>query len=149
MTPAALARLHAAAFTTPRPWTAAEFAAFLTDPRYFLLAESAGFLLGSTVAGEAELLTLAVEPAMRRQGVARRLLAGFLSQAALRGATLAFLEVSADNGAALALYDSAGFRPVGRRKAYYLAPDGQRIDAVVLRRALDPIAPEAPPMPDI
>ena len=103
----------------------------------FLLVEGdAGFLLGRAVAGEAELLTLAVAPESRRLGLGRRLVARFVYQARLRQAQRAFLEVSAENPAAIALYDSAGFRTEGRRRGYYATPGGPRVDALVMARDL-------------
>ncbi len=137
MTPAALATLHARAFTTPRPWGEAEFAASISDPLVFLLVEGdAGFLLGRAVAGEAELLTLAVAPEARRLGLGRRLVGRFVYQARLRGAESAFLEVAEDNAAARGLYLAAGFSDAGRRRGYYRAPDGRAVDALVLTRSL-------------
>jgi len=137
MTPAALAALHARCFTTPRPWSEAEFADFLADPLAFLLIEGdAGFLLGRVVAGEAELLTLAVAPEARRRGLGRKLLARFIYQARLRAAETAFLEVAIDNAAARNLYLASGFGESGRRKGYYYARDGTRSDALVMVRAL-------------
>ena len=141
MTPAELAALHGRAFTTPRPWTEAELAAFLADPLAFLLVEGdAGFLLGRTVAGEAEVLTLAVAPEARRRGLGRRLVSRFLYQARLRGAETAFLEVAEDNAAAQALYARAGFVLSGRRRGYFRGPDGRAVDALVLRRLLAEVA---------
>jgi ribosomal-protein-alanine N-acetyltransferase len=143
VTPEALATLHARTFRTPPPWSATDFAGFIADPLAFLLVEGdTGFLLGRAVAGEAELLTLAVAPEARRRGLGQRLVSRFLYQARLRGADRAFLEVAADNAAAIALYESAGFSRVGQRRAYYVAPDGARIDALVLARDL-PSAPVA------
>lgn len=132
MTPDALATLHACCFTTPRPWSAAEFADFLGAPMCFLLTEPAGFLLGRVIADEAELLTVAVDPAARRQGMGARLLAGFSATAKARGAATAFLEVAAGNAPAQALYAQAGWVTAGRRKAYYHAPDGTAEDALVM-----------------
>jgi ribosomal-protein-alanine N-acetyltransferase len=137
VTPAQLAALHARAFRTPPPWSEPDFAAFTADPLAFLLVEGdAGFLLGRAVAGEAELLTLAVAPESRRRGLGRRLVERFLYQARLRGAVRAFLEVSAENPAACALYAAAGFAEAGRRRGYYATPEGARIDALVLARDL-------------
>lgn len=137
MTPAELATLHARCFTTPPPWSEAAFASFLTDPLAFLLVEGdAAFLLGRAVAGEAELLTLAVVPESRRLGLGRKLLARFLYQARLRGAASAFLEVAEDNTPARALYTAQGFAEVGRRPAYYAGPDGTRIAAIAMQRSL-------------
>ena len=137
MTDAELAALHARCFTLPRPWSAAEFAGFLSDPLAFLLVEGdAGFLLGRAVAGEAELLTLAVAPEARRRGLGRKLVARFLYQARLRGAVTAFLEVADTNAGARALYAASGFAESGRRKGYYRDGNGAVVDAVVMSRTL-------------
>lgn len=139
MTPETLASLHARCFRTPPPWSAADFSGFMADPLCFLLVEGdTGFLLGRAVAGEAELLTLAVAPEARRRGLGRRLVSRFLYQARLRATGRAFLEVAADNAAAIALYESSGFGPAGVRKGYYRAEGGQRIDALVMARDLPP-----------
>lgn len=134
--PEALAALHAACFTVPRPWGADEFAGLLARPDTFLLQEPAGFLLGRALAGEAELLTLAVAPDRRRNGTGRQLVGGFLAEAAARGAEAAFLEVAEDNLAAIALYDHSGFIRAGRRRGYYAHPDGRRVDALVMTRGI-------------
>ncbi|MBS0564106.1 MAG: ribosomal protein S18-alanine N-acetyltransferase [Proteobacteria bacterium] len=135
MTAADLARIHAACFASPRPWTAAEFAALLGPGPCFLLEEPGGFALGRVIADEAELLTIAVLPEARNRGMGRRLLAGFLREAAARGAATAFLEVGATNESALALYRKAGFRAAGRRPGYY-RDAGLVADALVLRLSL-------------
>ena len=137
VTPAELAALHHRCFASPPPWSEADFVGSTADPLAFLLFEGdTGFLLGRAVAGEAELLTLAVAPESRRLGLGRKLVARFIYQAQLRGAEQAFLEVSAENPAAIALYESAGFTASGRRRAYYATPEGERIDALVMTRAL-------------
>lgn len=140
MTPEALAALHQRAIRTPTPYSAADFAGLLADPLAFLLVEAdAGLLLGRAVAGEAELLTIAVAPEARRRGLGRKLVARFLYQAQLRGAERAFLEVAADNPAAITLYESSGFQRTGTRRGYYLTSEGQRIDALVMARDLPPV----------
>lgn len=132
MTADQLAALHAACFTVPRPWSAAEFASLLASPNVVLITAAQGFALGRVIADEAELLTIAVHPDARRQGVGRKLLSGLIGQVAARGASALFLEVSAKNDSAIALYHVAGFNEAGRRKAYY--PDAAtRIDALVMR----------------
>lgn len=137
VTPEALAALHARAFTTPRPWSAEEFSGWLVDPLAFLLLEGdAGFLLGRAVAGEAELLTVAVAPEARGRGLGQRLVSRFLYQARLRGAEVAFLEVAEDNAPARAVYSKAGFTESGRRRGYYRSPGGHPVDALVMRRVL-------------
>ncbi len=136
MSPADVAALHAAGFTTPRPWSAAEIAGLLELPGVFLVGDARGFALGRAVLDEAELLTLVVAPAARRQGLGRALLAGFEAEARARGAGRAFLEVAADNGAALALYRQEGWSEDGRRRGYYRTPEGTQVDALLLSRRL-------------
>lgn len=131
-----MAEIHGESFTTPRPWSETEIAGMLSSPLCFLLTESDGFLIGRAVAGEAELLTLAVAPAARGRGQGARLVAAFLAAAEVRQAETAFLEVAADNAAALRLYEAAGFTRSGLRRGYYATPEGQPIDAVLMARPL-------------
>jgi ribosomal-protein-alanine N-acetyltransferase len=85
------------------------------------------------VADEAEILTVGVVPAARRQGIGRLLLADLLAHAGERGARQVYLEVRVDNAAAIALYESDGFAGVGLRRGYYA--NGQ-VDGVTMHRAL-------------
>jgi ribosomal-protein-alanine N-acetyltransferase len=135
MTPAEMALLHGASFTLPPPWSEAEIAATIASPFSFVLTRDAGFLLGQVVAGEAELLTLAVVPAARRQGTGRALVEAFLTESRARGAVVAFLEVAETNGAARSVYAAAGFTQTGRRKGYYRGA-GQVVDAILMARNL-------------
>lgn len=134
MTPAELARIHAASFTTPRPWSEAELAGFLADPLCDLIEAEGGFALIRTIAGEAELLTLAVAPQQRRRGLGRAILLQTIEAARSRGADHMFLEVVADNLAAIRLYETTGFTRTGQRPNYYRKPDGNRINAVLMAR---------------
>jgi ribosomal-protein-alanine N-acetyltransferase len=136
----ALAIVHAAAFDSP--WTAADFATLIASPGVFALAGSdgggpQGFILVRAVAGEAEILTLAVDPAFRRRGLARALVEAATGLTLGLDAESLFLEVAEDNPAAIALYGGAGFAKVGRRRGYYARPAGVRIDALVMRRDLN------------
>lgn len=127
-----MALLHGRCFTTPRPWSGVEIAQILANPHSFAITVPHGFLLGQTVAGEAELLTLAVAPEQRRQGIGRALVDGFCAMARQKGAQTAFLEVAATNTAAIALYKAAGFAQSGLRRAYYHSQGGGAVDAVVM-----------------
>jgi len=135
----ALARTHAAAFDSP--WPPEAFATLMGTPGVFALAvvngDMVGLILMRAIAGEAEVLTLAVEPEHRRRGVARDLLRAGLAQAAHAGAEEAFLEVAADNPGALALYRAEGFEQAGHRGGYYHRAGGAAVDALVLRRTLN------------
>ena len=135
----ALHALHAAAFDAP--WPAAEIERLMRIMGGFaVLAEEQapqGFVLVRTVADEAEILTLAVAPPFRRQGVGRALVESAALEASRRGARSFFLEVAEDNPLALALYEEAGFQAVGLRRAYYARPNAAPADALVLRRPLN------------
>jgi ribosomal-protein-alanine N-acetyltransferase len=130
-----MARLHADSFTLPAPWSEAEIASTLASPFSFALIRDTGFLLGQVVAGEAELLTIAVDPAARRQGTGRALVEAFLAEATARGAETAFLEVAETNAAARSVYAATGFQQTGRRKGYYRGA-GQVVDAILMGRRL-------------
>ncbi|MEJ0018327.1 MAG: GNAT family N-acetyltransferase [Acetobacteraceae bacterium] len=126
----ALAAIHAAAFPPREAWGADAISLQLALPGAFGLVDSrGGMLLGRVAADEAEVLTLAVAPAVRRQGIGAALLAAAKAAAAARGARALFLEVATNNAAALALYLRAGFIEVGRRRRYY----ADSSDALVLR----------------
>ena len=128
-----LADLHLRCFGRhPRPWSAAEIEDLLASPLNFLIDAPGGFLIGRSVADEAELLTLAVAPDSRRQGVARGLLQQFRATSRARGAVDGFLEVASDNTVARALDLADGWTPAGLRRNYY-APG---IDAILMRRTL-------------
>jgi ribosomal-protein-alanine N-acetyltransferase len=135
----ALAKAHASAFETP--WPPEAFVELLASPGVFALAAvdgaPVGLILMRAIAGEAEVLTLAVEPSHRRRGVARALLEAGLAQAAAAGAGEAFLEVAADNPAALQLYRQAGFEAAGHRGGYYHRTGAEAVDALVLRRTIN------------
>lgn len=136
MTPERMAEIHAASFTSPRPWRAEEFAALTEAQGVFLCLSADGFLWGRVIADEAELLTVAVALGAREGGQGRALVADFLHVAERRGAVRAYLDVAEDNAAALALYARAGFAEVGRRKGYYTRPSGPARDALLLHRAI-------------
>lgn len=133
-----LARLHALCFITPPPWSAASFAALLDSPHVFLLQAPGGaaFALGRVIGPEAELLTLATDPAARRRGLARDLMANFETEARARGAESLFLEVAEDNIAARALYAACGYCQTGRRPRYYTCAGVAPVAALILCKSL-------------
>ena len=136
MTPDDMAQLHAASFTEARNWSAEEFAALLASPLCFAVGDVRSFALVRVVADEAELLTLATNPAFQRQSLARAVMCDWQDEAKRRGAASAFLEVAADNTAALALYQSCGFVETGRRPGYYPRTGKDDCDALLLSRRL-------------
>ncbi len=127
-----MALLHGRAFPSRERWGADAIGLQLGLPGAFgWIAPAGGMILARTVADEAEVLTLAVDPAAQRHGIGRALLQQVLATAQERGASAIFLEVASGNAPARSLYAGAGFLEVGRRSGYY--PGG---DALVLRRSL-------------
>jgi len=87
-------------------------------------------LMSPRGAPEADIQTIAVSQRVRRRGLGRTLMNALLSEARDRGAREVFLEVRADNPAAIDLYERLGFERLAVRAAYY-QPDG--VDALVMR----------------
>jgi ribosomal-protein-alanine N-acetyltransferase len=121
-------RIHALAFH--HGWSSDDFRSLIAQDSVFGFVarpegkpgKACGFVLARLVAGEAEILTIAVSDAVLR----------YLYQE--RADTL-FLEVDENNVAALALYRRMGFNKVGDRPAYYETTNG-RSSAFILRRDL-------------
>lgn len=139
----ALAALHARCFPED-PWDRRALAGILAMPGAggWLAVEAAapagpalGFLLARRAAEEAEVLSLGVEPALRRRGLGRALLDAACALLGAEGVAELFLEVALDNRAARRLYAGSGFAEVGRRAGYLKGPQGPR-DALILRRRL-------------
>jgi ribosomal-protein-alanine N-acetyltransferase len=93
-----------------------------------------GYLCLWEVADEIHITNVAVRPDARRRGVARELLSGVLETGRGRGFKVVVLEVRPSNRQALSLYESFGFRVVGRRHGYYY-DTGE--DALVMEIALN------------
>jgi len=94
-----------------------------------------GFIIGMTVADIAEIYSIGVPQELRGQGFAKSLLDKALQDCKSAGAETAFLEVAADNSAAIGLYRHAGFAPNGRRKNYYRRGKDW-VDAMMMARVL-------------
>ena len=136
MTPTEMARIHAASFA--RGWTVAEIETLLRKPTTHAIATEHGFAMIQLIAPEAEILTIAIDPDQRGQGLGAALLAETLCTARVHGAEKVFLEVDAHNSAARALYASAGFQTAGHRRDYYTHADGTQSHAILLTRAIRP-----------
>ncbi len=142
---AVVAGLHARCFASP--WDAESVARVLATPGAgaLIARDSRGaplaFAIYRVAADEAEVLSLATLPEFRRRGIAARVLGAALSAAAEGGARRAYLEVAADDPAALGLYRAAGFEDLGRRPGNYRRGPGAAVDALILGRSLAASAP--------
>lgn len=98
-----------------------------------------GYMCYWLVFDELRLMNLAVEPSIRRRGIASDLIRYMLSVGRESGAVRAVLEVRASNVAALSLYERVGFRQVALRRRYYTDPVE---DAVLL--GMEPLQEYSP-----
>jgi ribosomal-protein-alanine N-acetyltransferase len=122
-------------------WTPEMFAAEFAQPaarRLYLVAEAASTLIGYagmmfTGGSQADVVTLAVNPARWGQGTGTALLTALVDEAGKRGYEEVLLEVREDNPRARQLYLRHGFTEAGIRRGYY-QPSG--VDAVVMRKEL-------------
>lgn len=128
-----------------RPWSAAEFADLIDQSPVFGFAarqvgqkhQLAGFVLARLAAGEAEILTVAVARANRREGLGRELMEAVLRELHAERASHLLLEVDETNVSAIGLYRKLGFAQVGKRPGYYAGAKGApATGALVMRRDL-------------
>ncbi|WP_297448684.1 ribosomal protein S18-alanine N-acetyltransferase [Ferrovum sp.] len=124
------------------PWTRRQLLESLSQHQGLGMVPPSGTLFGYTffmqVFQEIHLLNLVIDQPWQRQGWGRILLDEVITRARVQGAECLLLEVRPSNEAALRLYRSAHFQPIGTRRGYYANPTGQREDALVLRRVLTP-----------
>lgn len=105
-----------------------------------------GYICLWEVADEVHVTNVAVHPEARRRGVARALLGSVFARARAAGGRMVLLEVRPSNAEAITLYESFGFRVVGRRRGYYY-DTGE--DALVMEARVASItAPEAESSPE-
>jgi ribosomal-protein-alanine N-acetyltransferase len=121
------------------PWNSAQFKeelAGIPTTRYMSIAESGNTIIGYCgvflpAAGvEADVLTVAVLPEYRRQGIAKEFMRQIEQWSKERGASAMMLEVEHTNESAIALYTSLGYMKISVRMDYY----GPGKDAFVMRK---------------
>ena len=123
------------------PWSTSQFKeefAGIPTTRFMSVAED-----GNTIVGycgvflpapgiEADILTVAVLPAYRRQGIAKEFMRQIEEYAIERKASAMMLEVELSNESAIKLYESLGYMKISVRMDYY----GPGKDAHVMRKEL-------------
>jgi [ribosomal protein S18]-alanine N-acetyltransferase len=134
-----LAQLHGASFH--RGWGEGEFETMLSERntlvhRLRLGRRIIGFAVSRMAADEAEILSIAIDDGYRGRGLSRQLLLTHLGHLAGHGVRTIFLEVEENNQPARRLYERAGFAIVGRRERYYQQPEGEQLNALLMRRDL-------------
>ena len=124
------------------PWSIGQFKEEVSNngiTRHYLVAcDSDHHIIGWAGAmctadgADTDVLTIAVSPDYRLQGIARHMLTSLIDWAYSKNSPAILLEVEKNNMAAQALYIAEGFEVISERKDYY----GAGIDALVMSKVL-------------
>lgn len=123
------------------PWSTSQFKeefAGIPTTRFISVAEDGNTIIGycgvflPAPGVEADILTVAVLPAYRRQGIAKEFMRQIEGWAKERKASAMMLEVEVSNESAIKLYESLGYMKISVRMDYY----GPGKDAHVMRKEL-------------
>ena len=129
---------------SPHPWTQKQFQQSLDSSHHCWVLDCSGQVIGyylySLVAGEAEILNIAVAPENQGSGLGRKLLDHCIQRAEQR-ARMVFLEVRASNFCAIRLYLNSGFNQIGERRDYYRTAQGSE-DALMMAKDLEQWPPQ-------
>lgn len=106
------------------PWSRESFwKEASNDKAYYLLALDGEKVIGYVgvwiLFGEAQITNVAVIPEYQDKGIGRLMMKEIIKISLLHKATSMTLEVRPSNSRALHLYESLGFKSVGRRRGYY------------------------------
>ncbi len=124
-----LAHLHQKCFPN-RPWSAEDFRDLKNSGCEIIMSEN-GFIVYRIAVDEAEIITIGVNPEMRRNGIASAMIGIIEKNLKNQGVKKIFLEVALNNEPAKKLYESMGFKVVGSRPKYY---DG--VDAILMAKTI-------------
>lgn len=122
-----LANLHKKCFPN-RPWSADDFRDLKQSGCEIIMSEN-GFIVYRIAVDEAEIITIGVNPEMRRTGIASAMIGIIEKTLKNQGVKKLFLEVALTNEPAKKLYESMEFKVVGSRPKYY---DG--VDAILMSK---------------
>lgn len=135
-------RIMQTAFSTRygEPWNNNQCRSMLSLPGTQLIIasynnEPCGFTISRSVAGEEELLMIAVDPQYQNKGIGLILLKQLIADAANNSVAAVFLEVRSNNPAQN-LYERLGFQKIGLRRAYYTGEGKEKFDAITYRKSL-------------
>ena len=117
------------------------WAAYASEGKPGEVGTLVGYAGGWVVDGDVQILKVGTDPAWRRRGIARELLAHVAADARNLGAQTVSLEVRAGNEGAQALYKALGLAPVGTRPRYY----SDREDALIMQGDLAALVGAAEP----
>ena len=122
-----LANLHKKCFPN-KPWSGEDFRDLKNSGCEIIMSEN-GFIVYRITLDETEIITIGVDPEIRRNGIASAMIGIIEKESKNQGVKKIFLEVASNNTPAQKLYENNGFKNVGLRPKYY---DG--IDAIIMSK---------------
>ena len=124
-----LSNLHKKCFPN-KPWSADDFRDLKKSGCEIIMSQN-GFIVYRVVDDEAEIITIGVNPEMRRQGIAIAMITIIEKNIKNQGVKKIFLEVALTNEPAKKMYENLGYKQIGIRPKYY---DG--VDAILMSKDL-------------
>ena len=122
-----LSNLHKKCFPN-KSWSADDFRDLKKSGCEIIVSQN-GFIVYRVAVDEAEIITIGVNPEMRRKGIASAMITIVEKTIKNQGVKKLFLEVAANNTPGQKLYENSGFNVVGLRPKYY---DG--VDAILMSK---------------
>ncbi|GEN49648.1 ribosomal protein S18-alanine N-acetyltransferase [Alkalibacterium pelagium] len=127
-------RLAEEAFAYGSPWTEEQYEQTVArSDLTFFIAEiedrPVGYVGGKIILDEAEVYSIAVEPASQNQKVASQLIEAYKTHCRANGVKILFLEVRESNLTARTFYAAHQFKEISMRKGYYNEPEE---DAIIM-----------------
>jgi len=127
--------IHLDALSNPHPWGESLVADALLSRKNWVIESTEpvlnqensnllGWLTASQVLDQSELELIVIDIAVRRQGLAKKLMTTWLEESKRNDVIEYLLEVRESNIGAIRLYESLEFEQVGRRKNYYKTEQG-------------------------
>ncbi len=115
-------------------WSESQIAS-IPDYAFYIVAEWEGEILGCgsiyCIAGEGQIMNIAVGPNFRGLGIGKGLMQKLEDCAITRDCEIISLEVAENNQSAIGLYEKCGYTEIGRRKGFY-----RGIDAIMMEKKL-------------
>ena len=133
-----LAQFHALCFTNyEKQYSEKSMLFFLENPLYHIFYTGIRLAILHIIGTEAELITLAIDPKHRKNGLGSNTLKIVVQYLKVSKISVLFLEVAASNHHAIRLYKKIGFKNVGIRKDYYLRRNQKPINAIKMSYLID------------
>ena len=129
------------ASSRPTPWSRQSFLQELQNPFSYCFTlkkdiesndQNIGFLCFRIVEEESEILNLAIHPQYRQKGLGKQLMKFYIDFCSQREIKTFYLETGVSNQAAIRLYQSFSYHPIGIRPKYY---QGKEDALLMVRRA--------------